>query len=180
MGLLNIFSSKNPEDYEIKGDKFVEAGAYGKAIMEYEHAIERLDKTAPWDDGLRQSLQEKIQNSRESLALEHKKTAEDMLEAGYDEDARQYIQLALELTENPDIISDLKPISAKLNPGPSKGFKSRSRKLKSLTRNMTGMMRRLTRSRRTNISRLWSEPCRKISRKPTWTTGMLSKKAMPR
>jgi len=30
-----------------------------------------------------------------------------MLEAGYDEEAHQYIQLALELTEDPDIISDL-------------------------------------------------------------------------
>jgi tetratricopeptide (TPR) repeat protein len=107
MGLLDIFSGKNPEDYEIKGDKFAETGAYGKALVEYEHALERLNKTSPWDDGFRQSLQEKIQNSRESLALAHKKTAEDMLEAGYDEDAQQYIQLALELTEDPDIISNL-------------------------------------------------------------------------
>ena len=107
MGLLNIFSGKNPEDYESKGDKLVKAGAYGKAIVEYEHALERLEKTAPWDDGFRQSLQEKIHKSRETLALEHKKTAEDMLEAGFDQDAGQYIQLALELTEDPDIISDL-------------------------------------------------------------------------
>ena len=108
MGLLNIFSGKNPEDYELKGDKAIKDGAYGKAIVEYEHALERLEKTAPWDDGFRQNLQEKIQSCRESLALEHKKTAEDMLEAGYDEDARQYIQLSLELTEDPDIIDDLK------------------------------------------------------------------------
>jgi len=107
MGLLNIFSGKNPEDYEIKGDKFVEAGAYGKAIVEYEHALERLDKTTPWDDGFRQSLRDKISSSREALALQHKKSAEDMLEAGYDDDARQYIQLAQELTEDPDIINDL-------------------------------------------------------------------------
>ena len=107
MGLLNIFSGKDPEDYELKGDKLVKAGAYGKAIVEYEHALERLEKTAPWDDGFRQNLQEKIYKSRETLALEHKKAAEDMLEAGYDEDARQYIDLALELTEDPDIISNL-------------------------------------------------------------------------
>ena len=107
MGLLNIFSGKNPEDYESKGDKLVNAGAYGKAIVEYEHALERLEKTAPWDDGFRQNLQEKIHSSRESLALEHKKTAEDMLEAGYDADARQYLELALELTEDSDVINDL-------------------------------------------------------------------------
>ena len=107
MGLLNIFSGKNPEDYELKGDKFVETGAYGKAIVEYERALERLEKTAPWDDGFRQSLRDKIHSSKETLALQHKKTAEDMLEADYNEDAQQYIQLALELTEDPDLISDL-------------------------------------------------------------------------
>ncbi len=107
MGLLNIFSSKDPEDYELKGDKLVETGAHGKAIGEYERALERLEKTAPWDDGFRQSLREKIHSSRETLVLQHKKTAADMIEAGYHEDALQYIQLALELTEDPDLISDL-------------------------------------------------------------------------
>jgi tetratricopeptide (TPR) repeat protein len=114
MGLLNIFSGKNPEDYEAKGDKLIKAGAYGKAIVEYEHALERLEKTVPWDDGFRQNLQEKIHSSRETLALEHKRTAEDMLEAGYDADARQYIELALELTEDADIISDLETLQREL------------------------------------------------------------------
>jgi predicted negative regulator of RcsB-dependent stress response len=107
MGLLNIFSGKNPEDYELKGDKLVESGAYGKAIVEYERGLERLEKTAPWDEGFRQSLQEKINSSKEALARHHKQTAEDMLEAGYDEDAHQYIQLALDLTEDPELKSDL-------------------------------------------------------------------------
>ena len=75
--------------------------------MEYERALERLEKTAPWDDGFRQSLRDKIHRSREALVLQHKKTAADMIEAGYHEDALQYIQLALELTEDPEIISDL-------------------------------------------------------------------------
>ena len=107
MGLLNIFSGKNPEDYDLKGDRFAETGAYGKAIVEYERALERLEKTAPWDDGFRQSLRDKIRSSKETLALQHKNTAEDMLEAGYHEDAQQYIQLALELTEDPELMSDL-------------------------------------------------------------------------
>ena len=71
MGLLNIFSSKDPEDYELKGDKLVETGAHGKAIGEYEHALERLEKTAPWDDGFRQSLREKIHSCRETLVLQN-------------------------------------------------------------------------------------------------------------
>ena len=107
MGILNIFSGKNPEDYESKGDKFTETGVYGKAILEYERALERLEKTAPWDDGFRQSLRDKIHNSKAALVLQHKKTAADLIEAGYPEDALQYIQLALELTEDPDTIGDL-------------------------------------------------------------------------
>ena len=107
MGLLNIFSAKNPEDFESKGDKFAQTGAYGKAIVEYERALERLEKTAPWDDGFRLSLRDKINTSREALALQHKKSAADMQEAGYREDALQYIQLALELTEDPEMIGDL-------------------------------------------------------------------------
>ena len=107
MGLLNFFSGKNPEDYDLKGDKFVETGAYGKAIVEYERALARLEKTAPWDDGFRQSLKDKIHSSKEALALQHKQSAEDMLEAGYHEDAQQYVQLALELTEDSDLINYL-------------------------------------------------------------------------
>ena len=107
MGLLNIFSGKHPEDFELKGDKFAETGVYGKAIAEYERALERLEKTAPWDDGFRQSLRDKIHRSKDTLVLQHKKTAADMLEAGYHEDALQYIHLALELTEDPDIVGDL-------------------------------------------------------------------------
>jgi predicted Zn-dependent protease len=107
MGLLNIFSGKDPEDYEIKGDKLIETGAYGKAIVEYEHALERLAKTAPWDEGFRQSLREKIQSSKEALARQHKQTAADMLEAGYNGDAQQYIELALDLTEDTELKSDL-------------------------------------------------------------------------
>ena len=107
MGLLSIFSGKHPEDYELKGDKFAETGAYGKAIVEYERALERLEKTAPWDDGFRQSLRDKIHHSRETLVLQHKETAADMMKAGYHEDALQYIQLALELTEDPDTADDL-------------------------------------------------------------------------
>jgi len=107
MGLLDIFSGKDPEDLESKGDKLAETGAYGKAIAEYERALQRLEKTAPWDEGYRQSLRDKIQTGKEALARQHQKTAADMLEAGFDGDALQYIQLALDLTEDPDLTNDL-------------------------------------------------------------------------
>ncbi|MBT8373095.1 MAG: tetratricopeptide repeat protein [Deltaproteobacteria bacterium] len=103
MGLRDIFSGKNPEIYEQKGDTSFHAKAYGKAIVEYERALERLEKTSPWDDGYRQSLQEKIRNSKDVLALEHCQTATDLVEAGHHKDAGQYFELALELTADPKL-----------------------------------------------------------------------------
>ena len=100
MGILSIFSGKDPENLEQKGDGLFEAKAYGKAVVEYERALGRLEKTAPWNEGYRQNLQDKIRTSKESLALEHQQTAANLMEAGHDEDARQYIDLALELTED--------------------------------------------------------------------------------
>ena len=110
MGLLNIFTGKDPEIHEQKGDALVETNEYGKAIVEYERALDRLGKTAPWDDGYRENLQLKIRNSKEDLARQHQLTAENLLEAGHDYDARQYIDLALELTEDSELKNALEQL----------------------------------------------------------------------
>ena len=68
MGILNFFSSKDPEDYEKKGAALFETGAYGKAISEFERALERLEKSSPWDEGYHQNIQDKIRTSKENLA----------------------------------------------------------------------------------------------------------------
>ena len=107
MGILNFFSSKDPEDYDKKGDALFEAGAYGKAIAEYQRALERLEKTSPWDDGYRHSLQDKIGNCKEQLALAHENTATELMEAGHNDDARQYIELARELTRDDQLKAKL-------------------------------------------------------------------------
>jgi tetratricopeptide (TPR) repeat protein len=107
MGILNIFSKKDPEDFERKGDAYYGSGAYGKAVAEYEQALARLEKTSPWDDGYRNSLREKVNDCREKLAQTHEKTAADLMEAGHHDDARQYIELAQELTRDPRLKSSL-------------------------------------------------------------------------
>ena len=107
MGILNFFSGKDPEDFENKGDTLSESGAYGKAIVQYERAIEKLEKSPPWDEEYRQSLHDKIVGCREKLALEHEKMAAELMEAGHNDDARQYIELARELSEDADLQSRL-------------------------------------------------------------------------
>ncbi len=107
MGILNFFSSKDPEDYEKKGNALFETGAYGKAIAEYERALERLEKSSPWDDGYRQSLQNKIGSCKEQLARQHENTAMELMEAGHNDDARRYIELARELTRDDQLTAKL-------------------------------------------------------------------------
>ena len=107
MGILNFFSSKDPEDYDRKGDALFDAGAYGKAIVEYERALEKLEKTSPWDDGYRHSLRDKISGCKEKLALEHAEMARELMDAGHNDDARQYVELAMELTGNDQLKAQL-------------------------------------------------------------------------
>lgn len=114
MALFKFFGGKEPEEYEDRGDRFFNAETWGRAKVEYEHALEKLQKSAPWDDEYRQRLQEKIQQSKEALAREHKRTAANLIEAGHDEDARPYIELALELAEDAKLKSELKQLSEAL------------------------------------------------------------------
>jgi len=121
MGLLNIFKGKSYRELEAGGDSHAQSGAWGRAKIDYEKALEKLDKASsenPQDDmRLRedaQRLEEKILDSKEKLALDHKKTAEEMLEAQYYEDALQYLNLALELTSNAQLTEELETRSQEL------------------------------------------------------------------
>jgi tetratricopeptide (TPR) repeat protein len=100
MGIFNLFSGKTPLDYEQKGDRYFQAGGPGKAKIEYEAALARLEKISPEDSEYKIRLGQKIRQSKEALALDHKQNADGFLEAGYYEEAREYFELALELTEN--------------------------------------------------------------------------------
>ena len=60
MSILKIFSGKSPEEYELKGDELFAADLWGKAKIEYERALEKLEKLVPQNDNLRSRLQEKI------------------------------------------------------------------------------------------------------------------------
>jgi tetratricopeptide (TPR) repeat protein len=107
MSFLKIFSGKRPEEYEQKGDELFAADLWGKAKVEYERALDRLEKSVPQNNNLRSRLQEKIRHTKASLAHSHKHNADDMLEAGFHQDARELYKLALELTEDTKLKTDL-------------------------------------------------------------------------
>jgi tetratricopeptide (TPR) repeat protein len=107
MAFLKIFSGRTPLEHEQRGDELFANDLWGKAKVEYEKALEKLEKNAAPSHGLKTRLQEKIVHTRQALAKNHTQNAEDMLEAGFYDDARELFYLALELTEDPDLKSKL-------------------------------------------------------------------------
>ena len=107
MSFLKIFLSKTPQEHEEKGDELFAVDLWGKAKIEYEKALGKLEKTAAPNDDLKTRLRQKINHANEALAVNHEHNADDMQEAGFYDDARELYSLALELSENPDFKSSL-------------------------------------------------------------------------
>jgi tetratricopeptide (TPR) repeat protein len=106
MGLLGLFKGKDPWQQEEQGDRYFDASAFGQAKLEYEAALEKRCKDMP-DDIRIPCLQDKILRCREALAREHKQRADDLAADGYLEDARGYYALALDLTQDRELIRKL-------------------------------------------------------------------------
>jgi predicted negative regulator of RcsB-dependent stress response len=107
MGILKFFSGKDPEDYEQKGDSFFQTKKYGLAKIEYETALNKLEKKFPTNADYKNRLQEKILHSNEALALQHKQTGEELIGAEMFDEADEIVRLALELTKDPELTVEL-------------------------------------------------------------------------
>ena len=113
MGFLKMFSGKTPEEYEQKGDSFFEIMEYGAARLEYETALDKMKKRCPEDAGLANRLREKMIRSSEALALQHKQNGDLLRESGDSEGASELFHLALELTEDPELVAGLEQLLGK-------------------------------------------------------------------
>ena len=98
MSLFSIFAGKKPKAYEQKGDAYAEQGLWGNAKMEYERALNRLAKEESPDSETGKRLSAKMAGVRENLAVEHRENARNLAAGGYEEEARDLYNLALELT----------------------------------------------------------------------------------
>jgi len=101
MSILKLFSGKTPEEHEQKGDELFALDLWGKAKIEYERALDKLEKSTQQNFELKTRLQEKIYRTKEELALGHEQNADDLMASGFYDDARELYILAQELTENP-------------------------------------------------------------------------------
>ena len=104
MGLLKRFFSQDPEKIEQKGDAFLKASDWGRAKLEFEKALDALEKTSS-GDASETRLRDKLVQAKGALAHEHRHAGEDLMEAGYYDEARGFLQLALDLTRDPALIS---------------------------------------------------------------------------
>jgi tetratricopeptide (TPR) repeat protein len=107
MAFLKIFAGKTPREHEHKGDVLFADNLWGKAKVEYEKALEKLKKNAASNDESKNRLREKIRRTKEALANNHRRNADEMLEAGFYDDARELYYLALELSEDSDLKNSL-------------------------------------------------------------------------
>ena len=107
MSILKLFSGKTPEEHEQKGDELFSVDLWGKAKVEYERALDKLEKTSPHNYELKTRLQEKMNQAKEALALGHKQNADDLMESGFYDDARDLYALSRELTEDSVLKNDL-------------------------------------------------------------------------
>ncbi len=104
MGLLKKLFSQDPEKTEQKGDAFLKASDWGRAKLEFEKALDALEKTSS-DDASETRLRDKLVQAKGALAYEHRQTGEDLMEAEYYDEAMELLQLALDLTRDPALIS---------------------------------------------------------------------------
>ena len=104
MSFLSLFSGPSPEKLAQKGDALAETGLWGQAALAYERALEKLAKRAAPSPEYHQQLSGKIARVKESLAMEHYRTAENLIDGGNFDEARDLISLACTLTAAPRIL----------------------------------------------------------------------------
>jgi len=108
MGFLDFFSGGSPEKYEQKADAFVISGSYGDAKIEYEKALDKLDRQPESKPGYNRLIEDKLRHCKEELALEHRQNGAALVEAGCADEARELFYLALELTADLRLTTDIK------------------------------------------------------------------------
>jgi tetratricopeptide (TPR) repeat protein len=114
MSFLSLFSGPSPEKLEQKGDALAEARLWGQAALAYEHALEKLDKRPEPSPEYHNHLSGKIADSKKSLATEHYHTAENLIDGGNFDEARDLISLACTLTTQPRLLQLLEQLLQKI------------------------------------------------------------------
>lgn len=107
MGIFSFFL-KSPQKLEEKGDACFASENFGSAKLEYEAALNLIVKKHPDDTASKETILEKLRNSKEALAGQHLKTGDNLVEADVLDEAQNLFQIALSLTEDPELQQKLR------------------------------------------------------------------------
>ena len=107
MQFSHLFTGKPYHEIEKNGDALFQKGEYGSAKLEYEKALLKLAKKTPEAPEAGDHLEAKIAKCKEALALEHKKAAANLTEAGLYEEAEDLLRLALELVQDEQLAVEI-------------------------------------------------------------------------
>ncbi|MGM0454491.1 MAG: hypothetical protein ACQERN_15170, partial [Thermodesulfobacteriota bacterium] len=91
------------------------SGAFGDARIEYEKALDKIEKRFPEKVHLKDRLDEKMRSAGNGLAKNHLENAEAMAAAGEVADAQELCQLALDLVDNNGLKTEIERCLAGLS-----------------------------------------------------------------
>jgi tetratricopeptide (TPR) repeat protein len=115
MGLLKQLFRQNPEKYEQRGDELFNNALWGMAKIEYEKALDALEKEPNGHKEAEERLQEKLHTSKEALAQEHKQNGEALIETEHYNEARELLELAMDLSRDKTLVSDIRKLLQAVN-----------------------------------------------------------------
>ena len=107
MKISHFFTGKPYHEIEKNADALLQMGEYGSAKLEYEKALLKLAKKPSEAPEAKDHIEGKIVKCKDALALEHKKAAENLTDAGLYEEAEDLLQLALELVQNEQLTLEI-------------------------------------------------------------------------
>ena len=110
MGLLKQLFTQNPEKYEQRGDELYQNSLWGMAKIEYEKALYALENQSDNQNDTEARLQEKLLATKEALALEHKQTGINLMEAEQYDQARELFELAVDLSQDQTLINEIQEL----------------------------------------------------------------------
>ena len=107
MKFSHFFTGKPYHEIEKNADALLQMGEYGSAKLEYEKALLKLAKKASEAPEVKDHIEGKIAKCKDALAVEHKKAAENLTEIGHYEEAKEILQLALELVQDEQLAVEI-------------------------------------------------------------------------
>ena len=100
MAFFKWLGGKTAAEHEKRADEFAAEAAWGKAKLEYEKALDKLESQPEQPEADSERLHDKIRQNSLALADQHLHNGRELMEAGYPEDAAELFELALELSAN--------------------------------------------------------------------------------